>query len=107
MVALGFVQRQVWRLGRAAPHALRPHARCQQRESLPPAGGGEEVLPGQLPMTRPRTEGEEGEEGEKGAKREENQEREEGTKRQEQQKSNRRVFTGGIHGILKKITVLR
>lgn len=85
MVSLGLVQRQVWRLGRAAPHTLRPHAPGQQRSSLPPAGGGEEVLPGQLLMTKPGEEREEREEGEEGEKREEGQEREERTKTEKQQ----------------------
>lgn len=72
LVALGFVQREVWRLRCAAPHPLRHHAPGQQRSGLPPAGRGEEVLPGQLLMTRQGQEGEEGEEEEEG---EENQER--------------------------------
>lgn len=97
MVSLGLVQRQVWRLRRAAAHTLHPHARSQQWNSLPPAGGREEMFLRQLSMTRPRKEGEERERGEKRAKREKNQEREEGTKKEKQHKKNNDIFTPGIN----------
>lgn len=71
MVALGFVQRQMWRLRCEAPHPLHHNAPSQQRSSLSPAGRGEEVLPRQLLMTRPGQEGEEREKGEKKEKRQE------------------------------------
>lgn len=77
LVSLGLVQRQVWRLRRAAPHPLHHNAPSQQRGSLPPAGGGEEVLPGQLFMTRPGQEGEEGEEEEERPEIQERKERKE------------------------------
>lgn len=85
MVSLGLVQKQVWRLRCAAPHTLHHYAPSQQWISLPPAGGREEVLPGQLFMTRPGEEEEEREEGEEREEREESQEREERTKTEKQQ----------------------
>lgn len=85
VVALGLVQRQVWRLGRATQDALRPHAPGKQRSGLPPAGGREEVLPRQLFMTKPGQEGKERKEGEEREEREEIQEREEGTETAKQQ----------------------
>ncbi len=93
MVSLGLVQRQVWRLRRAAPHTLHPNAPSQQRSSVPPAGGREEVLPGQLFMTKPGKEGEKREEGEEREEREESQEREERKKTKKQQQKVRGVFT--------------
>ena len=97
MVSLGFVQRQVWRLRRAAPHALHPNAPGQQRSGMPPAGGGEEVLPRQLLMTKPGTAGEEREKGEEREEREESQEREERTETEKQQQKVRGVFSRGIN----------
>lgn len=96
VVSLGFVQRQVWRLRRAAPHALHPNAPGQQRSCLPPAGGGEEVLPRQLLMTKPGTSGEEREERKEREEREESQEREERTETEKQQKV-RGAFSRGIN----------
>lgn len=94
MVALGLVQRQVWRVRCAAPHTLHPHAPRQQWSSLPPSGGGEEVLPRQLFMTRPRREGDKREEGEE---REERQKGEEGTETEKQQQKVHSAFTLGIN----------
>ena len=64
VVSVGLVQREVRRLGRETPHTLRADALGQPRDGLPPAGGGEEVHPRQLLMTRPGTEGGKGEKGE-------------------------------------------
>lgn len=85
MVSLGLVQRQMWRVRRAASHTLHHNAPSQQRSSLPPAGGREEVLPRQLFMTSSGKEGQEREEGEEKEKGEENQEGEERTKTEQQQ----------------------
>lgn len=78
VVSVGLVQREVRRLGHQAPHTLRADAVGQPRRGLPSAGGGEEVHPGELLMTRPGTEGGKGEEGEdeqgEGEKKEEGQE---------------------------------
>lgn len=96
MVSMGFVQKQVWSLGRAAPHTLRHNAPSQQRISLPPAGGRGKVLPRPLFMTKPRKEGEEGEEGEKREereKREKREERKERKKTEKQQQKGCTVFT--------------
>ena len=92
MVSMGFVQKQVWRLGREAPHTLRHNAPSQQRISLPPAGGREKVLPRPLFMTKPGKEGEEGEEGEEREERKKREERKERKKTEKQQKKGCTVF---------------